>query len=105
MQQNATPAVATGGHREFIASDWKPLEKNTLRGFFTIILPSGMRLRECSLHARDGSRWIGLPTKTWTKRDGSTAHTPLVDFVSDDALDRFGVLALAAIDKLLGRSQ
>ncbi|MFL6448693.1 MAG: hypothetical protein ACJ746_13540 [Bryobacteraceae bacterium] len=84
------------------AADWKPLEKNTLKGFVTIILPSGVRIRDCAVHTRDGKCWISMPSKAWTKTDGGTTYVPLVDFSSNQAPDRFQELALAAVNRLLG---
>lgn len=34
----------------FVASDWRALEPNTLKGFFSLTLPSGLVLRECTYH-------------------------------------------------------
>jgi len=31
------------------------------------VLPSGLRIKECSVHERDGKRWVGLPGKPWKK--------------------------------------
>jgi hypothetical protein len=46
------------------ASDFREVVRNTLRGFMILTLsPSGIRLRECALHEKDGKRWIGLPSK------------------------------------------
>jgi hypothetical protein len=47
------------------ASDWRSISKNTLQGFVTLTLsPSGIVLKECSLHARpDGKRWVALPSR------------------------------------------
>jgi hypothetical protein len=88
---------------EFEVSNWKPFRKNTLRGFFTLTLPSGMILHNCSLHQKDnGQRWIGMPSQKFSKQDGSTGYTPLIEFVSREAADHFRDLALAAVDKAGG---
>jgi len=42
--EKAKPAEGIGGHREIRISDWKPHSKNTLVGFFSAALPSGMVL-------------------------------------------------------------
>ena len=36
-------------------ADWKPLQRNTLRGFLTARLPSGMNLHDVSVHYQDGT--------------------------------------------------
>jgi hypothetical protein len=103
MHETAKPAEGNGGHqcRGLISTDWKPFEKNTLKGFFTIVTPSGLRIKECSLHEREGKRWIALPAKQWTKDDGSISYVPLIDFVSDDIRRNFQQQALAALNQLL----
>jgi hypothetical protein len=81
MAEKAKPAAGNGGSREFRASDWKTLEKNTFKGFLTIVLPSGLRIKECGLHER---------------------NVPILDFASDEARARFQTLAIAAVDALFG---
>jgi hypothetical protein len=95
-------AVGSGGDREFLALDWKPMQRNTLQGFVTIVLPSGLRIRECSLHEKNGKRWVSLPGKPWTRQDGTTSYVAILDFADDEARFRFQRLALAAIDEMLG---
>jgi hypothetical protein len=96
-----------------IASDWCPVEKNTLRGFLTLTLsPSGIVLHECSLHDSGERRWVGLPSKPQIDaegkhrpdpgRPGKKLYTPLVDVKGTDERKRFQAAALAAVDKLLG---
>jgi hypothetical protein len=96
-----------------VASDWRPMERNTLRGFMTLTLsPSGLRLRECTEHKKDGKRWIGLPSKPQLGAEGrhrvdpSTGkklYTPIVEITGTEARKRFQDAALAAVDKLLGK--
>lgn len=94
----AKPAGANGGHRGIEISDWKPLTKNTLRGFFTATLPSGMILHNLMLHEKDGSRWIGFPAREWTDNAGQKKYARFVEFTGRDIADRFRDAALAAID-------
>ena len=55
MAEEAKPAGGNGGHREITIRDWKPLFKNTLRGFFSVDLPSGLRIHSLSLHQKGGA--------------------------------------------------
>jgi hypothetical protein len=95
-----------------VASDFRVVAKNTLRGFVTLTLaPSGIVLRECSLHEKDGKRWIGLPSKPQLDPEGrhriDTAgkrmYVPIVEIAGKDERARFQQAAVAAVDKLLGR--
>src|SRR6516164_3949771 len=94
-----------------IASNWRPVQKNTLQGFCTLTIePGGIVLHECSLHEKAGKRWIGLPGKPQLDRDGQqrkdpttgkTLYTPIVE-IAKATRERFQAAALEAIDQLLG---
>jgi hypothetical protein len=86
-------------------SDWKPLERNTVRGFCTIHLPSGLTLHEVSLHSRDGHWWVMTAAKPMLSKDGAALrddagkirYSPIVSFESKAARDRFNAGVLAAL--------
>jgi hypothetical protein len=59
---------------------FKPFEKNTLRGFFHLELPTGMILAGCTLHEKHAKYWVGLPGRPYTAADGSQAWSKIVDF-------------------------
>ncbi|MEA3159907.1 MAG: hypothetical protein QOD95_1455 [Gammaproteobacteria bacterium] len=42
--------------KAILIKNWKPFEKNTLRGFLDLLLPSGLILRGCTFHMKDGAR-------------------------------------------------
>lgn len=96
-----------------IASAFRSVVRNTLQGFFTAKLaPSGLVLRECSLHERDGKRWIGLPSKPQLdaegrqRKDPATGKglwVPVVEIAGKEERERFQTAALAAVDRLLGK--
>jgi hypothetical protein len=95
--------------RLMVATDWRPVEKGTLRGFFSLRLPSGIRLRDCALHSQGDSRWIGLPGKPQIDAEGrhridpatgKKAYTPTVE-ISRERREAFQAQALAAVDVML----
>ena len=96
-----------------VASAWRAYSKSTLQGFVTLTLrPSGLVLRDCSLHEKEGRRWIGLPMRPQLDRDGKQlvslkdnkpCWSQVVDFESKDARERLQAAALAAVDRLIGR--
>jgi hypothetical protein len=67
----------------------KRFEKNTRRGFFDLELASGMVLCGCTLHERGDSRWVGLPAKPYTDKDGKQTWSKIVDFIDNDHARRF----------------
>jgi hypothetical protein len=99
MIGQAKPAGVSGGHRELQASNWKAIEKNTLRGFASLKLPCGLIIHNCSLHEQNGSRWIGMPGGRYQKADGETAYAPAVEFSDRESREEFRISALRAIDQ------
>ena len=91
------------------------MQRNTQRALFNLILlPSGLVLRDCSLHERDGKRWIGLPARPQLGRDGrqlvapktgQPAYATVIDFSDHKARERFQTAALAAVDELISRGR
>jgi hypothetical protein len=64
--------------------NFKKLQKNTLQGVFDLELPfSGMILRGCCFHEKEGKRWIGWPAKPYEKQDGKKSWANIVDFVDN----------------------
>jgi hypothetical protein len=81
-----------------IAEDFRPYLKYTLRGFVIIALPEiGIRIKECTLHEKNGRAWIGFPGRQWTDQQGNKQWSNLVEFL--DGADRwaFQDAAVAAI--------
>jgi DNA-binding cell septation regulator SpoVG len=83
------------------ATEWRECIKNTLRGFFTLTLPSGIVIHGCQLHEKNARRWIGLPARPYTKDDGTTAYARIIEFISADLHQKFQAAALGAVDALL----
>jgi hypothetical protein len=50
--------------------DFKPLVKNTLRGFADVELGIGLQLSELSIHVTNGKPWVGMPSKPMLGADG-----------------------------------
>jgi hypothetical protein len=50
--------------------DFREVRKNTLLGFFTLVLDSGLVIKECSLHVKDDRRWFSFPGKPQLDKDG-----------------------------------
>lgn len=101
MFKEAKPAVRSGGHRNIFVSDWKPCNRNTLQAFLSLTLPSGLIIRNCTLHQKNGSRWIGLPGRQYAKDDRSTTYSAIVAFTTKDVQREFQAQALYAVDRFL----
>jgi hypothetical protein len=97
MPEKTKPAGGNGGQREIEIANWKTHERNTLRGFFDLILPSGLVIRDAMLHERNGKCWVSMPGKPYTEVDGTISYCNIVDFDSPDARQRFQAAALTAV--------
>lgn len=81
-------------------SEFRAVEKNTLRGFFTATLAGGLIIHNLSLHERNDGRWIGMPSEKFTDREGKTGYKKLIEFTDRAALDAFRDACLKGIDGL-----
>jgi hypothetical protein len=62
-------------------TSFRPLEKNTLRGFLTIRLSDvGLVVKDVCLHEKNGKRWLQLPSKPYKKTDGGQAWAYILEF-------------------------
>ena len=84
---------------EFQISNWKPREKNTLRGFFSITLPNGLIIHDVMLHEKGDRRWISLPAREYTDENGQRAFTAFLEFSDKTIAKRFHDRVLAALDR------
>lgn len=57
--------------------EFKPYRKNTLRGFFTIELNSGLQIRDCTLHQQGDKSWFGFPGIPYDK-NGKTEYKNVI---------------------------
>jgi hypothetical protein len=87
---------------------FKPVHKNTLRGFVSVTYGS-LTLHDCPVHVHTSGRaWIGLPGKPQLdsegrqKRDvnGKPAYTPFAEWANREVSDRF---SLEVIEQLRQR--
>jgi hypothetical protein len=84
---------------------FKPLIKNSLRGFGELELASGLRLIDCPVLVSHGKAWVALPSKSMVdqngqqKRDpnGKPAYVPVVQWRDRDLQDRFSAAAIELI--------
>jgi hypothetical protein len=86
--------------------EWKPFERNTLKGFAKIRVPA-MRLAidGVAIHQRDGRSWAQLPAKPMLSEkrelareaDGKIRYAKILEFESKEVADAFSRAAVAAV--------
>jgi hypothetical protein len=91
QKPDTTPAIKI--------TNWKAFEKKTLRGFFTMTLPSGLRINDAMLHEKGDSRWISFPAREYTDSKGERQFSNIIEFVDRTTADRFRDHVLAALDR------
>lgn len=83
---------------------WRPLVKNTLRGFAIVELPNGLTIKDVSVHQKDNKRWAGLPAKpvigqdgTVVQKDGKAQYASIMEWNSRDLSDRFSAAVVELV--------
>lgn len=90
---------------ELTINDWKPLRRNSLRGFVTVTLPSGMILHEVLIHVTPDGPWAAPPSKPMIGRDGvamkdaagKARYSPIVSFADKPMRERWSSAIIAAL--------
>jgi hypothetical protein len=75
---------------------FKPLRKNSLRGFANLELPNGLRISDCPVLVSNGKAWATLPSKPVLDRDGKQVeveskrqYCALIEWKSRELADGF----------------
>lgn len=88
------------------ATGWKPLEKNTLRGFVSIHVGElALTLHDIAVHKKDGRMWAAPAAKPWLKggvaitdKSGKIQYSPLVEFDSPEVRSAFSIAVIRALE-------
>jgi hypothetical protein len=89
---------------EIACTGFRPMEKNTLKGFATLVY-SGLVIKDCPCHLKDGKKWIGFPSRSFQGNDGATKWQNLIEF--DPSFDRnaWQDKATAAVDRFVNEQR
>ncbi len=90
---------------DIIVTEWKPLHRNSMRGFMTATLPSGMVLHDIVIHVTDGKPWAAPPSKPMIGRDGvamkdaagKARYSPIISFTDKTVRERWSSAMIAAL--------
>jgi hypothetical protein len=85
----------------FTITNFRRLDKNSLRGVFDLELPSGLKINRCMLFEKNSKRWAGFPSEKFTKRDGTTNYSPILEFSSREVSDKFQAAVLPLAEEML----
>jgi hypothetical protein len=84
---------AAANKHGFKVSNPLRVNRGALLGTFDLEAPSGMLFKAVMLFEKNGKRWIGFPSKEWTKQDG-TKGVHVIEFVSRDVSNKFSAAVL-----------
>jgi hypothetical protein len=83
---------------KILATAFRPLTKNTLRGFCSLALgSSGLLIHECALHTKNGRWWVSFPARSYEGKDGVQQWRPLLEFGDPSSKARFQEQAIEAL--------
>jgi hypothetical protein len=91
---------------QFIVQSFTSIRRNSLRGFATVRLPSGMVLSDVGIHYDSGKYWAAVPSKAMISRDGTLIkdvngkirYAPIISFASKELRDKFSQAVIAAVE-------
>jgi hypothetical protein len=78
---------------------WKANEKGTLRGFFSLLLDSGLQIDGMSYHEKEGKTWVSFPSRPYQGDDGSTKWQSILRIPEDARWRQFQVKAQVALEE------
>lgn len=85
---------------------WKPLVRNSLRGFASIRLGAALKIHDVAIHVHEnGRRWAQLPAKPTIQQDGTAKrdangkiqYVPIMEWIDRAASDKFSESVIAAL--------
>ena len=76
--------------------NFKPRNVGSVVGTFSVEMPSGMLLHECSLMHSGEREWINPPQRQY-EVNGEKKYAKLVDFISRDRKDAWESMVMAAL--------
>ena len=104
--RDGRPLFGGCGMSAVIVKSFSAIRKNTLRGFATVQLPSGMIVADVGIHTDSGRAWASPPSKPMLSRDGAVMrddagkvrYSPIITFASKELRNRFSAAIVDAME-------
>jgi hypothetical protein len=88
-----------------VASNYKPIGKNTLIASVDLTIPRWhLTFRGCLFHRKNGREWAAFPAREWIDQPGAKQYADLIKFTDRATAERFQAAALAAIHAVAGEA-
>ena len=85
--------------------EWKPISKNSLRGFATVRLGKTLKISDISVHCANGKRWASLPSKPQINGEsvqkderGKIKYLPVIQWLDRESADKFSNAVIEAVE-------
>jgi hypothetical protein len=86
-------------------ADWRPLRRNTLRGFARVrVAELELTIHDVAIHEKNDRVWAQLPARPWIKDgalvtddSGKTQYSPIMEFGRKEVRDAFSRAVIAAL--------
>jgi len=87
--------------------EWKPMVRNTLRGFAKVRLGKAMVMRDVAVHCSSGKRWAQAPSKPVIDREGlakkddrgKIQYVPVIEWADRETADSFSEGVIEAVER------
>jgi hypothetical protein len=90
--------------RQTALREWRPVLRNTLRGFCSVELPSGLQIDDIAVHVRGGKAWVSFPARPMldadgrqVMRDGRLQYISMLRWQTRDLADRFSATVIELV--------
>ena len=88
-----------------VLENWRPLVRNTLRGFATVRV-GALKISDVAVHVKNDRTWAQLPSKPQIGQDGiarrndagKIQYSPVIEWTTRESADRFSDGVVAAIN-------
>jgi hypothetical protein len=102
---HSSPPRASSPKFGVYCSVWRPLRRNTLRGFATVTIPEiCLEITDIALHVKGERRWAQLPSKPMIRDgvvleddSGKPKYLPILRFTTRQVSDAFSAAVIRAV--------
>lgn len=87
--------------------EWRPIKRNSLRGFATIRIGKSLKVKDVAVYSSNGKRWASLPSKPMIGKDGAVAkdsdgkarYVQIMEWIDRETSERFSEGVIQAIER------
>jgi hypothetical protein len=85
---------------DYSIKNFKPFERNTLKGFFTVVA-GALEIEGFTYHEKNGKSWVNMPAREYEDEHGDVGWHPLVFIPDKDRFKKFVSWAVDEVKKIM----